>query len=194
MSIHILQQAIQSVTGMTDQQFLLSETHWQTRTYKKSEFYNEFGNVCKYLGFVLDGVFRTYFVDEKTGEEKNLFLYSQHQFVVSFQSFINQAPCHYHTQAITDATILYIHVTELRELYRTSHEWEHFGRMVAEIAFNISMERTRGFLNMTPEDRYLQMMSDHPDLFNQIPLYHISSYLGIQVPSLSRIRKRLSDR
>jgi hypothetical protein len=27
---------------------------------------------------------------------------------------------------------------------------------------------------------------------NAIPLYHISSYLGIQGPSLSRIRKRIA--
>jgi len=37
-------------------------------------------------------------------------------------------------------------------------------------------------------------VNHYPDIFNNIPLYHISSYLGIQGPSLSRIRKRLSDK
>jgi len=34
-------------------------------------------------------------------------------------------------------------------------------------------------------------MKQHPDIFNKVPLYHLASYLGIQAPSLSRIRKRM---
>ena len=49
-----------------------------------------------------------------------------------------------------------------------------------------------GFVFKTPEERYLDLIENHPDIFNSIPLYHISSYLGIQGPSLSRIRKRIA--
>jgi len=58
-------------------------------------------------------------------------------------------------------------------------------------AFTVAMTRTEGFLFLTPEQRYLDLLEHHPDIFNAIPLYHISSYLGIQGPSLSRIRKRM---
>jgi hypothetical protein len=77
-------------------------------------------------------------------------------------------------------------------LYQRSHKWETFGRLVAQTAFNIATERAESFLFKTPEQRYLDLINRHPDIFNQVPLYHISSYLGIQPPSLSRIRKRLS--
>jgi len=80
------------------------------------------------------------------------------------------------------------------ELYRQSHQWECFGRLLAQEAFNIAIERAESFLFLSPEERYLQLIKNHPDIFNNIPLYHISSYLGIQGPSLSRIRKRLSAR
>jgi hypothetical protein len=53
------------------------------------------------------------------------------------------------------------------------------------------MRSTEGFLFKTPEDRYRDMMEKHPNIFNAVPLYHIASYLGIQGPSLSRIRKRM---
>lgn len=65
---------------------------------------------------------------------------------------------------------------------------------MAQEAFNISIERMEGFVFKTPEERYLDLIKNHPDIFNNIPLYHISSYLGIQGPSLSRIRKRLSGK
>lgn len=189
--LDILANALQSLAGIDENDFKLSTSYWQNRSYKKGEYYNEYRNVCKYLGFIIDGVFRTYYVDDNTGEEKNVFFFSKNQVVVSFKSFITQTPCSYFTQSMVESRILYIHIDDLNRLYHQSHKWEHFGRLIAELAFNASMNRTESFLFQTPEQRYLQLIADHPDIFNSIPLYQISSYLGIQGPSLSRIRKRL---
>lgn len=192
--LDILKNALGQLAGIDEENFNLSMQHWQPRDFKKGEYYNEYRHVCKYLGFILNGVFRTYYVDSKTEEEKNVFFFSQHQVVVSFQSFIAQAPCNYYTQAMTEAEVLYIHIDDLKKLYRQSHQWEHLGRIIAETAFSISMARTESFLFRTAEERYTDLITQHPDIFNNVPLYHISSYLGIQGPSLSRIRKRLSGK
>ncbi|WP_236976645.1 Crp/Fnr family transcriptional regulator [Membranihabitans maritimus] len=186
--------ALSEFAGLSAEDFEISEDCWQFQTYKKGDYFNKYKNVCKYLGFVLEGVFRSYIIDKKTGEEKNVFFYSGNQFVVTFKSFINQVPCDYHTKSMTDAKILCIHINHLMKLYKTSHAWERFGRILAQQAFNVVMERTESFLFKTPEERYLDLIKQHPNVFNNIPLYHISSYLGIQGPSLSRIRKRLSTK
>ncbi|MDF7817477.1 Crp/Fnr family transcriptional regulator [Runella sp. MFBS21] len=187
-----LQYALQQFAGITPEEFALSTPYWKYKTYKKGEFYNLHRNICKDLGFVTSGVFRSYTVNEETGEEKNVFLYSSNGFVVSFKSFVNQIPCDYHTQALTDASIIYINILDLISLYQQSHQWETFGRLLAQEAFNVTMTRLEGFLFKSPEERYLDLVRQHPDIFNNVPLYHISSYLGIQGPSLSRIRKRIS--
>lgn len=184
--------ALQQFAGLSAEDFELSAAYWKYKTYRKGEFYNVHRNICKDLGFVTSGVFRSYTVNEETGEEKNVFLYSSNGFLVTFKSFINQIPCDYHTQALTDATIVYINIIDLLSLYRQSHQWETFGRLLAQEAFNVTMSRLEGFLFKSPEQRYLDLIHDYPDIFNNVPLYHISSYLGIQGPSLSRIRKRLS--
>lgn len=191
--IQILQQALGTLAGINEEHFAMSETFWLQKDFAKNEYYNEYRQVCKYLGFILNGVFRSYYIDDK-GDEKNVFFFSQHQVVVSFQSFISQSPCNYYTQSMTDSQVLYIHINHLQALYKQSHQWERLGRLIAEMAFSIAMRRTESFLFMTPEQRYLQLLADHPAIFNAIPLYHISSYLGIQGPSLSRIRKRISGR
>ena len=73
-NLDILQYACKTFAGIDDAEFELSRKFWQKKQYQKGEFYNEYRNVCKYLGFIVDGVFRTYYIDEKTGEEKNVFL------------------------------------------------------------------------------------------------------------------------
>ena len=93
---------------------------------------------------------------------------------------------------MADANVLCISINDLLSLYQKSHAWERFGRLLAQQAFNVVIDRTESFLFKTPEERYLDLVKYHPDILNNIPLYHISSYLGIQGPSLSRIRKRIS--
>ena len=178
--------------GLTADDFQASENVWHRIDYQKGDCFNSHRSVCKYLGFISSGVFRSYIIDAKTGEEKNVFLYSDHQFVVPFNSFINQTPCNYFTEAMTDAAVIRIHINDLLSLYEQSHAWEKFGRLLAQTAFSVAMERAESFLFRTPEERYLDLIQQHPQIFNSIPLYHISSYLGIQGPSLSRIRKRIS--
>jgi CRP-like cAMP-binding protein len=192
--IELLQQALHNAAGMDKETFALSLPYWQIKTYKKGEYFNEYKNICKHLGFVINGVFRIYRMNEETGEEKNMLFFTNHQFVASYKSFLSQVACSYFTESMMTSTILYIHVDHLHELYKTSHQWEHFGRVVAETAFLEVMSNTEAFLFHSPEERYLQLISKHPDIFNAVPLYHIASYLGIQGPSLSRIRKRMLSR
>jgi CRP-like cAMP-binding protein len=192
--IEILAYALNQFADLTSEDFNLSTPYWHRKVYKKGDYFNQQRTVCKYLGFINEGVFRSYVIDSKTNEEKNIFLYSKHQFVVPFKSFINQTPCDYYTQAITDASIIYINIDNLLSLYALSHKWERFGRLMAQEAFNLTTERMESFIFKTPEERYLDMIKHHPDIFNNVPLYHLSSYLGIQGPSLSRIRKRISSK
>lgn len=49
------------------------------------------------------------------------------------------------------------------------------------------------WVSCTPEERYLLMIKERPQLIQRVPLYQIASYLGIKPESLSRIRKRLAD-
>jgi CRP-like cAMP-binding protein len=187
----LLAYALKEFAGIGAEDFALSLPYWQKKQYEKGEFYNEYKNVCKHLGFILEGVFRTYYIHDETAEEKNVFFFSNNQFIVSYKSFVTQTPCNYYTQSLARSSIIYIHVNHLRQLYQQSHSWERFGRLVAETAFNIAMTRAEDFMFLSPEQRYLDLIEKHPNIFNTVPLYHIASYLGIQGPSLSRIRKRM---
>lgn len=192
--IDFLKISLNKLAGIEAETFKLSQGYWQVKEYKKGEFYNDYRQVCKHLGFVIEGVFRTYQLDGKTGEEKNVFFYTNNQIVVSYASFINQVPCHFYTQSMVKSKVIYIHIDNLTKLYQQSHEWEHLGRLIAEQASTFALLRTESLLFLTPEQRYLNLVSQHPDIMDAIPLYHISSYLGIQGPSLSRIRKRILDK
>ena len=161
--IQIVKNALKAFANLNEDDFNLSLPFWHFREYKKGDYYNEYKSVCRYLGFITTGIFRSFIVDQKTDTEKNIFLYTKTQFVVTFKSFINQIPCDYHTQAMTNATVICISITDLLYLYKQSHQWETFGRLLAQEAFNVVIGRTESFLFKTPEERYLDLINHYPN-------------------------------
>jgi len=178
---------------LDEDDFDLSLPCWKIQAYKKGEIYNPVGSICRYLGFTMEGYFRSYLVG-KNGEEINLFLFPPLGVVVTYKSFIHQSPCEYNTVAMTNARAICITLADLQSLYKKSHGWERFGRLMAEKAFDIAVDRAESFVFKSAEQRYIELVEMHPDIIDNIPLYHISSYLGIAGPSLSRIRRRISRR
>jgi CRP-like cAMP-binding protein len=184
--------ALKVLSGMTDEDFDLSIPHWQLKTYVKGEPFNEYNHSCKYLGFVLEGIFRVYRLHDRSGAEKTMFFFTKDQFMCSFKDFFGQNRCEYFMQSLRASRILCIHYDTLQHLYRTSPGWNCFGRMFAESALYALVTNTEAMIFKSPEERYLELSAVHPDVFNTVPLYHIASYLGIEAPSLSRIRKRIA--
>jgi CRP-like cAMP-binding protein len=54
--------------------------------------------------------------------------------------------------------------------------------------------KIRAFRTSDPEQRFLDLLEQRPDLFQRLSQAHIASYIGVRPESLSRIRKRLYER
>ncbi|WP_349666066.1 hypothetical protein [Polaribacter sp. Z014] len=81
---------------------------------------------------------------------------------------------------------------DLQEAYQKTSSGNIIGRKMAENMFLIKSKRELSFLSKTAEERFLDLFSDRPELFQQIPLKHIASYMGVTPQALSRIRKRIT--
>ena len=187
----ILRNLLIPFANLTDEDIAVSLPFWRTREIAKGNFYNKQNVVCQDLGILVKGIFRLYHYDAATGQERNLFFFSEHQFIVSFGSFIYQYPCSYYIEALEDAEILYVSYQDLQGLYLKYKQWERFGRMLAEHFFIQSQLRTENLLFLTHEQRYVNLLRDHQNIVQRVASFHIASYLGIKNQSLSRIKKRL---
>jgi CRP-like cAMP-binding protein len=189
-----LRKIIMEFSGMSKEEFAMSVSYWQLKSHKKGEFYHNYKSVCRYLGFILDGVVRIYRFHEQTGVEKNMNFFTSNQFMSSFKNNSSQQPCDYYAESMTNSEILYIRYDHLQLLYKISPAWERFGRMFAESSLRSIVTHTESVMFKSHEERYVELIRMHPDIFNSVPLYHIASYLGIEGPSLSRIRKRMAEK
>jgi len=187
----IVAQHLRNFASLSDKDIDEGQPFWKPRAIKKGYFFNMQMMVCNDLGLVVKGIFRIYYRDPKTNTDKNLFFFTENQFVVSFRSFISQTTCYYFIEAMEDSEIVFISYKDLNNLYETNANWAKFGRLLAELFFSYAQTRTEEFVFFSHEERYMRLLEDHPNIVERIPSYHISSFLGITNPSLSRIRKRI---
>ena len=160
---------------------------------KKKAHLLEQGQVCKNVYFLTRGFLRMYYVDLE-GTERNYRFTSENNFLVDFQSFLTQQPSRYYWQAMKDAELIAFSYNDIQTLYSKCIAWERFGRLMAENVYKQLNQRVEMLQFLTPGERYLQLMDLHPELFKQVSLFHIASYLGIKPESLSRLRKRLQKK
>src|SRR5690606_13027013 len=72
---------------------------------QKNEYLSEAGKIPKYVGFVLEGIFRFCYYDNKGEEITHYFIYDN-SFVADYQRFEAQLVASEYVQAVTDCKLL----------------------------------------------------------------------------------------
>ncbi len=162
-------------------------------TLAAKELYLREGEVCREMGFIEKGTMRMYYV-AADGEEINVDFFFENDFATSYQSFITQTPGKYFIQALTDCELTTVSHASLQHAYANSPQWQQFGRIIAERVFIRAEQRKENLMFYDAEERYQNLLATRPKIFEQVPLYHIASYLGIKRESLSRLRKKLAGK
>lgn len=188
----ILHHHLRQFAQLSDEDLQLADSLWQVRSIARHDLFNFQNSVCRQVGFILKGIFRVYYVDPKTELEHNLYFITEHAFLTSLKSLLTKTTCPYLIEALEDAELLVIDYDHLQQLYQQSHGWERFGRLLAEQYFMFNQARSESLLTQTAEERYVDLIENNPDILNRVSLGHISSYLGIKGPSLSRIRSQVA--
>ena len=163
---------------------------WKEKFIKKGDCFLAEGQVCKYVGFIVQGLMRYYINHD--GEDKTYAFAQENNYVCDNESFIPQTPSIKIIQALEDCIILQISYEDLQIFYKTIRQGERFGRLVTEQVFIQILQDLHSFYTDTPEYRYEKFIKRHPDLQQRISQYHIASYMGVKPQSLSRIRKRMA--
>jgi CRP-like cAMP-binding protein len=164
----------------------------QLRSYKKREHFVTEGKMCREIGFATRGSFRYYKTID--GIEITTFFTFDNSWVSAYTSFLNKTPSFVTVEAMEDAEVLILNHEQLQQLYKRHGAIERFGRLMAEYLVTCLDERMHSLLLKTPEERYLKTMKDNSIYFERVPQHYIASYLGIAPESLSRIRKRLTQK
>ncbi|MFD1605084.1 Crp/Fnr family transcriptional regulator [Flavobacterium artemisiae] len=156
----------------------------------KDEYFSEAGKVSTQVGFVLNGVMRVCYYDNK-GEEITKYFIDENNLVVDLESFQNSICSSAYVQAVTDCKLLTFSKQDWEELLNTIVGWDAIVHKIIARALMQKIERRSPLVSEDATTRYLSFLEKYPKILNRIPLSYLASYLGITQSSLSRIRKNI---
>jgi len=157
---------------------------------KPRENFIEVGDVANKIGFLIEGVVRFFFYNESGKEITSQFLI-ENDFVTNINSFYEYAPNTGTFQAETKCTIIVIN-REAWDLF--CKDIPNWSQVMTKLNNTHLIQRSkfqRRLINEKANVRYDLFTKQFPTVMNNAHLGHISSFLGINQSTLSRIRKEV---
>ncbi len=156
----------------------------------KDEYFSEAGKIPGQVGYVVEGILRVCYFNNK-GEEITKYFSEENQFIVDIYSFDNNVPSTEYIQAVTDCKLIVFSRHDWEDLYNTIIGWNEIVNKIIKKALLQKVERRSPLVSEDATTRYVEFMGKYPLIVNRIPLSYIASYLGVTPSSLSRIRKNI---
>ena len=177
----------------TDAELEVFLGHWEVRTFKKKEFYFRAGEICNATAYVNKGCLRRYVINEHD-KEVILNFALEDWWIGDLESFFLQKPTIYYAQALEDSELLLLSRGKFLKACEQFPKYKAFHEAKMQKSHYATLKRISVTTSGTPEEKYLLLAKQQPQLFQRIPLHYIASYLGIEPESLSRLRKRLTEK
>jgi CRP/FNR family transcriptional regulator len=179
--------------NITDDELSQYASKFTFQELNRKDFFLQSGKIQKSLGFIAKGLVRSSFVDND-GDEITVGFYAAGDYATHYPAFVTQQPSKYSIQCLEPTTMICISYEDLHWIYENLPGFEKYGRLVAEEVLKRQQERIESFIFQTAEERYVDFIKRHSDLFNRISVSHLCSYLGIERQSLTRIRQKLAHK
>lgn len=187
--LNILKDHIEKFAQISDEEFEEIKKFFDTKDVAKKENLLEEGQICKHHYFVLKGLLRKFFINEKGTEQTTEFAIETWWLTDNF-AYENKIPSDFYIQAVEQSTILYISQDNQQKLLTAFPIMERYFRFVYQRAYAAAQRRIQYLFTFSKEEFYFQAVRNHPEFVQRVPQYLIASYLGFTPEYLSEIRKR----
>lgn len=162
----------------------------ELKSFDKGEEFVSAGTPGQYIGYVKEGTLK-YVTFSADGTGHVIGLEFAGEFVADFPFSIYRQKSRVSIIAVTPCEIYCIATSKVATLMSEDIRVKDIVMHSTEAVFATVYDRYVNQCTKSPQERYDELLSRHPDLFALFPLRDIASFLNITPTHLSRLRKKL---
>ena len=185
-----LQSLVQALHPLSPQEWEAFQAVWKPFDLKRREMITVAGSREKYLYFILEGVQRVYYLDEKDREATLVFTYAP-SFGGVLDAFLLQQPSRYYYETISASGFLRASSEHIEELMAS---WPGVSTMIRKgltHAFAGLLERQAELQCFSSEEKFRRLLKRSPHILNIVPQKYLADYLGIDPTNFSKLVNKI---
>lgn len=179
---------IQRVFHTSEEEMKAIESVMQVALLEKNQFFLKEREVCKSVAFVERGSLRLFY-ETPEKEVCNDFFF-ENSLVGSVASLLTQTPSIVNIAATEKCELLLFEYSDVKALAEKFPALKTLAGIILQEQLIRAEKREASLLRNTPEERFKNLLEEHPKIFKRIPLRYVASYLGITPETLSRYRAK----
>lgn len=168
----------------------LIKSHGKLVTLKRGEYLSHRDEPTNALGFVLSGYLLYTILKENKPVGIGGFAFAD-ALCGDYPNCMYNAPATFDIVAGRKTELWLMDATMLPSLYDSNPVIGRHGRIVMEQVFNSLLTRYYAICAMSPQERYLDLITEHPQIEQDVSQKEIAKYLHISPIHLCRIRKEI---
>ena len=138
--------------------------------------------------FIEKGMTRSYWL--VNGEEITTSFSCEGGIVFSMDELYYNKMSEEFVETLEDVVAYKITLSDLIRLFQTNIELANWGRIIHQNEYRRLHRSHKDRLTLSAKERYEEFMQQFPQICQRVQLGYIASYLGITLPTLSRLRSR----
>ena len=178
---------LKQFSPLSEQEFEDIFIYFKELKLKKNEYFIKEGQICKNVGFIVKGILRVYYINDKGDDITSCFC-PVNSLTTSYKSLITKTFSTLNIQALNSVELLIISHDDFNKILISSPAWQHVMRIILQNEY-FNMEKYVSVLsNETAIEKYKRLLEEQPQIIQIAPIQHIASYLGVTRRTLTRIR------
>lgn len=148
----------------------------------------EKGRRARHAYFIERGMTRSYWLVD--GEEITTSFSCEGSIVFSMDELYYGRPSEEYVESVEEVLAYRIAIDDLERLFRSNLELANWGRVIHQDEYRRLHRSHKERLTLPARERFEAFVRQFPEVYRRAQLGHVASYLGITLPTLSRLRSQ----